>query len=438
VAPPVTLIAPATLPNGTVATAYSQAITASGGIAPYTYAITAGALPAGLTLSSAGALSGTPTAGGTFNFTVTATGSSTGTGAPHTGARAYALVIAPPTVALPATTLANGTVAVAYSATLNPASGGTAPYTYAITAGALPAGITLSSAGALSGTPTGAGTFNFAVTATDSSTGSGPYTSAPRGYTLQIVNIPPVANPVSATVAYNSTANPITLNITGGVPASVAIATAAAHGTATATGTTITYTPTAGYAGPDSFTYTATNAAGTSAPATVTITVGTPTITVSASGPLTAQIGTAYTQTFTWTGGTSPFSGFAVTGLPAGLSITGTTANSVTVSGTPSAAGSFNLIASATDSSTGTGPFTTAQPFTLTVSAPILTLTPAAGTLNATYGAAYSQTFVAGGGTAPYNYTVSAGALPAGLALDANTGVLSGTPSVTGLFTFSV
>ena len=438
VAPPVTVIAPATLPNGAVAAAYSQTLTASGGIAPYTYAVTAGALPAGVTLSGAGVLSGTPTAGGTFNFTVTATGSSTGTGAPHTGSRAYALVIAPPTVALPATTLANATQSQPYSATLNPASGGTAPYTYAISAGALPPGITLSAAGALSGTPTAAGTFNFAVIATDSSTGSGPYNSAPRGYALQVVNIPPVANPVSATVAYNSSANPITLNITGGIPTSVAIGTAAAHGTAVASGTSITYTPTAGYAGPDSFTYTATNSAGTSAPATVTVTVGNPTITVTAGGPLTAQIGVAYTQTFTWNGGAQPFTGYAVTGLPAGLSITGNTANSVTVSGTPSAAGSFSLNASATDSSTGNGPFTVGQAFTLSVSAPTLTLTPAAGTLNATYGAAYSQTYVAGGGTAPYNYSVSAGALPAGLSLDANTGVLSGTPTVTGLFTFSV
>ncbi|MFK3648920.1 putative Ig domain-containing protein [Lysobacter enzymogenes] len=440
VAPPVIVVAPATLPNGAVAVAYNQTISASGGIAPYSYAVTAGALPAGLSLNTTtGALTGTPTAGGTFNFTVTATGSSTGTGAPHTGSRAYALLIAPPTVVMPATSLANATQGVAYSATLNPASGGTAPYTYAVTAGALPPGITLNAAtGVLSGTPSASGTFNFAVTATDSSTGTGPYNSAPRGYALQVINIPPVANAVSANVAYNSGANPITLNITGGVPTSVAIGTAPAHGTAIASGLTITYQPTAGYAGPDSFTYTATNGAGTSAPATVTITVGNPTITVTASGPFTAQIGVAYTQTFTWNGGAQPFTGFQVTGLPAGLSVTATTANSATVSGTPSAAGSFSLNASATDASTGNGPFTVGQAFTLSVSAPTLTLTPAAGTLNATYGAAFSQTHVAGGGTAPYNYTISAGALPAGLSLDAATGVLAGTPTVTGLYTFSV
>ncbi|KQZ57518.1 hypothetical protein ASD53_07745 [Lysobacter sp. Root559] len=440
VAPPVIVVAPTTLPNGTVAAAYSQTVSASGGISPYTFAITAGALPAGVTLNaSTGAVSGTPTAGGTFNFTVTATGSSTGTGAPHTGSRAYSLVIAPPTINLPATTLADGTQNLAYSATLNPASGGTAPYTYAVTAGALPPGITLAaSTGVLSGTPTASGTFNFAVTATDSSTGTGAYSSAPRGYTLQIINIPPVANPISASVAYNSGANPIALNITGGVPTSVAIGTAPANGTAIASGTTITYQPNPGYAGPDSFTYTATNGAGTSAPATVTITVGNPTITVTAGGPLTAQIGVAYSQTFTWNGGAQPFVGYSVTGMPPGLLITGSTANSVTVSGTPTAAGSFTVTPSATDSSTGNGPFTISQAFTLTVSAPTLSMTPAAGTLSASYGTAYSQTFVASGGTPAYTYAVSAGALPAGLSLDANTGVLAGTPTVTGLFTFSV
>ena len=181
---PTISVSPATLPNGTVASAYSQTITASGGTAPYSFAVTAGALPAGLTLSSSGALSGTPTAGGTFNFTVSATDSSTGTG-PYTGSRAYTLIIDVPTITISPATLPNGTITFAYNQTVA-ASDGTAPYTYAITAGALPNGLSLNPVtGQISGTPTSTGTFNFTVTATDSSTGAGPYTGS-RAYSVTI------------------------------------------------------------------------------------------------------------------------------------------------------------------------------------------------------------------------------------------------------------
>lgn len=67
-------MSPSTLPNGALATAYSQTLSASGGRAPYSYAISAGALPAGLSMSAAGAVTGTPTSGGTTsNFSVTVT-----------------------------------------------------------------------------------------------------------------------------------------------------------------------------------------------------------------------------------------------------------------------------------------------------------------------------------------------------------------------------
>jgi len=65
--------APATLPSGTIGVPYAQAFTGSGGTAPYTFAVTAGALPAGLTLTAAGLLSGTPTAAGPSTFTIRAT-----------------------------------------------------------------------------------------------------------------------------------------------------------------------------------------------------------------------------------------------------------------------------------------------------------------------------------------------------------------------------
>ncbi|PZO08173.1 MAG: autotransporter outer membrane beta-barrel domain-containing protein [Lysobacteraceae bacterium] len=430
---PVT-VNPATVPDGTVAAAYSQTLTASGGLAPYSFAVTAGALPAGLTLSAGGTLSGTPTAGGSFNFTATATDSSPVPG-PFSGSRAYTLTVAPATVSLPATPLAGGTLSTPYSASITAASGGTSPYAYAVTAGALPGGLTLNAAtGAITGTPGALGTFNFSVTATDSSTGTGPYT-ATQAYSIVVIDNPPVANSGTLTVAYNAPATAVTLNITGGTPTSVAIATAASNGSAIATGTSITYQPTVGFAGSDSFTYTATNTGGTSAPATITVTVNDPVITITAGGALTATVAAPYSNTFTFNGGATPWSGFQVTNLPAGLSITATTANTVTVSGTPTQAGSFNLNVSATDSSTGSGPFTVGQAFTLAVAGPSLTLAPVAGTFSAPYGVAYSQAFTASGGTGPYTYSVS-GALPAGLALGGNT--ISGTPTAPGSFPITI
>ncbi len=424
---PVT-VGPGSLTNGTVAAAYSQTVTASGGVAPYTFTVSAGALPAGLTLSSGGALSGTPTAGGTFNFSVSATDSSPLPG-PFSGTRAYTVTMAPPTIVLPVSPLAGGTLGAAYSAAITAASGGNAPYAYAVTAGALPGGLTLNAAtGAITGTPSALGTFNFSVTATDSSTGTGPYT-ATRAYSIGVIDLPPGANSSSLTIAYNAAATNVPLNITGGAPTSVAIATPAGNGTAIATGTTITYQPTAGFAGNDTFTYTVTNSGGTSAPATVTVTVNDPVVTISVSGGFAATVSAAYSQTFTFNGGAQPWSGYQVTNLPAGLSITGTTVNSVTISGTPTQAGSFTLNASATDSSTGNGPYSVGQAFTLTVSAPTLSLTPAATTFTPAYATPFSQSFTAAGGIGPYTYAVT-GTLPTGLTLTGNS--VSGTPTQPG------
>jgi hypothetical protein len=98
-------LSPATLPGGTVGTPYSQTLTASGGVEPYGFAVTGGALPDGLTLTPAGALEGTPTEGGSFGFTVTATDPG-----PCAASRAYTLTIA-----------ANG----AGIASVNPGSGPT-------------------------------------------------------------------------------------------------------------------------------------------------------------------------------------------------------------------------------------------------------------------------------------------------------------------------
>lgn len=162
---PVVTVSPAVLPSGMVGTPYSQPITASGGLAPYTYTVTIGTLPTGLTLSAAGLLSGTPTAVGTSAVTIRGTDANG-----CFASTAYSIVIAAagvcPVITLSPATLPLGTVGAAYSQTLT-AAGGTAPYVYTITAGALPTGMTLSPTGVLSGTPTIAGTSTPTIRATD-------------------------------------------------------------------------------------------------------------------------------------------------------------------------------------------------------------------------------------------------------------------------------
>ena len=166
---PVITLLPPTLPNGIVAVAYNQAITGSGGTAPYTFGVTSGVLPTGLTLTGTGVLSGTPTTAATSTVTIR------GTDANGCFAEVVlTIVIAPavppppvcPVITLSPPTLPNGIVGVGYSQTIT-GNGGTAPYTFGVTSGALPAGLTLTSAGVLSGTPTTVGTTSVTIRGTD-------------------------------------------------------------------------------------------------------------------------------------------------------------------------------------------------------------------------------------------------------------------------------
>ena len=152
-------VTPATLPDPVFQTAYSQSVAATGGGGAYTFTVSTGTPPTGLSLSAAGVLAGTPTASGTFTFTVLATDAFG-----STGTRAYTLVV--PLLVGP-TSLPAGTRGVAYNQTVT-ATGGTAPYSFAVTAGALPGGLTLdANTGVVSGTPDTPNTFNFTVTATN-------------------------------------------------------------------------------------------------------------------------------------------------------------------------------------------------------------------------------------------------------------------------------
>lgn len=170
----------ASLPNGTVGIAYGASIQSTGGIlpiswslltAPACYAI-GGALPSGLVLqstnTSAGSITGIPTTAGTYTFSVTALDSSTPRQCYNQSLEITINPAGPLTIAT--TALIDGTVATPYRAALV-ATGGTPPVSWALTGGALPAGLNLNPVtGAITGIPTGApGLSTFTVTATDSS-----------------------------------------------------------------------------------------------------------------------------------------------------------------------------------------------------------------------------------------------------------------------------
>lgn len=359
------------LPPATGGVQYSQTIVATGGAQPYTFSITAGSLPNGLSLNNAnGTVSGIPLSSGPYNFTIQVTDQAT-----QSASQNYTIIVNAPAITLSPATLPNGRVATAYTSTLT-ATGGTAPYTYAIMAGSVPAGLTLSPSGVLSGTPATAGPANFTVITTDNYgfTGS-------RAYSINLAYAPPVVAAKSVTTSYD-TAAPIDLSgsITGAGISSVAVAMAPAHGTVSVSGQVVTYTPSpAFFGGTDSFTYTATNPGGTSAPATVTVTVQprSPLVFTPGAGALPqAIVGTAYAATVAVTNGTAPYRYTITAGtLPAGLRLN--TASGV-IDGTPTAAEATSFTITAIDDLgfSGTASYSIDSAYTLPVAAGTSATTP--------------------------------------------------------------
>src|SRR6201999_3390482 len=155
----------ATLPNATVGVPYTATVGVSGGTAPYACTQTGGTLPAGLTLSTACVVSGTPTTAGTSTAQVKATDASSPV---ETITGPESITVSPAPLSLTLATLPGATVGVPYSATVG-VSGGTAPYACNQAGGTLPAGLTLSTTCVVSGRPAAAGTSTVQVKATDSS-----------------------------------------------------------------------------------------------------------------------------------------------------------------------------------------------------------------------------------------------------------------------------
>jgi Flp pilus assembly secretin CpaC len=168
------------LPGATLQTPYFASLRAAGGSGARTWSVIAGTLPSGLSLNPAtGTISGTPTAAGNSNFTVSVADSGTPTKSVLTTLSISVAAVAP--LLAVANSIPNGNIGGPYDAVLT-ATGGKAPYTWTIAAGALPTGLTLApSTGAITGTPTTAGNFTFTVQVTDS---SAPALTAQQQFTL--------------------------------------------------------------------------------------------------------------------------------------------------------------------------------------------------------------------------------------------------------------
>jgi len=248
----------------------------------------------------------------------------------------------PPPVALSSTTLPYGRATVAYSTTLA-ATGGQGTYAWSVTAGSLPTGLALNGAtGVISGTPQAAGTYSFTMTVADA--------AAP-------------ANAISGQLTMTIGAAPVGVTTTW-LPGSRALA--------------------------------------------------------------------AYGATLQASGGTGSYTWSLASGtLPDGLALDA----SGTVSGTPSTAGTYTIGVAVTDPADTTN--SAAASLSVVIAPPAVGFAmPALG--NGRLTVPYAAALRASGGTGAYTWTISSGALPAGVALDPATGVLSGTPLSKGSFAFAI
>ncbi|MGM3276815.1 putative Ig domain-containing protein [Ralstonia sp. 24A2] len=407
-------IGTASLGNGEVSMAYSQTISASGGTTPYAFSVVSGSLPTGLSLSSGGVLSGTPTAGGSSTFTVQVKDANN-----ITATQSYTVTIAT-APSISTASLGNGEVGLAYSQTIS-ASGGTTPYTFTVSSGTLPTGLNLSSGGVLSGTPTAGGSAAFTVQVKDANN-----VTATQSYTVAISAAPSISTAslasgevgasYSQTISASGGATPYAFSvISGSLPTGLSLSS----------GGVLSGTPTAG--GSSTFTVQVKDANNITATQSYTVSItAAPGIGTTSLG--NGEVGLAYSQTISASGGTTPYTFTVSSGtLPTGLSLS----SGGVLSGTPTAGGSAAFTVQVKDANN----VTATQSYTVSITA-----APSVGTASLAsgeVGVVYSQTISASGGTTPYTFTVSSGTLPTGLSLSSG-GVLSGTPTAGGSAAFTV
>lgn len=345
------------LPNGQVGVAYGPvALNSSGGTSPLTWALASGALPSGIKLSAtAGALSGIPTAYGTFTFSISATDAAA---TPATVTQSYSLVVLPVIPLVTTASLPTAIAGSAYSQQLTYAGGNTSAPVWALLSGSLPAGLTLNTtAGVISGTPSSSSagaTYTFQVTVT-----VGSQTSVAQSLSIYVPPLPVVSTNSLATgnigISYSQT-----LSYSGG-SGSTSVSWAISSGSLpsssglslnTVTGV-ISGTPTT--ATTYNFSVTVTVGTQTSSSQALSLTVFS--VNVTSSSSATGEIGLPFSFRLTAAGGTPPYTWSLGTGsnpLPTGFTLNTTTgvisATPTTTTGSPFS----GIVVQATDSAADT------------------------------------------------------------------------------------
>jgi prepilin-type N-terminal cleavage/methylation domain-containing protein len=364
---------------------YSQALSATGGTTPYTWSLTAGALPTGLTLSSGGIISGTPTTVGTYSFTVRVTDCTIPV--QNTAYQGLSIYVSVP-LTLNTTSFPNGTAGTAYSQTLS-VSGGTAPYTWSLNAGSLPAGLTLSSGGVISGTPSTAATSNFTIRVVDSA--SPTHNGLNQALSITI-NAPLAISTTSLPGGTVGSAYSQTLSASGGAtPYSWSLSAGSLPpGLSLSSGGSITGSAVTG--GTSNFTVMVTDSASpthNTATQALSIVVGYNFSITTASLP-NGNVGTAYSQTLTASGGIVPYTWSLSAGsLPSGLSLS----SGGVISGTPIAGGTSNFTVRVTDNASPSHNTTTKALSITIASITTVTLYPTKDTYVLSYGTGASTNY---------------------------------------------
>ncbi len=452
------------LEDATTGTFYSQFLSAEGGRTPYRWVLVSGTTPTGITLTSAGAISGTPSTAGSFTFTVKVTDAES-----RSAQKQLSLVVNQGSGGPEITTssLPSGQVGVAYSARLS-ATGGAAPYRFTVSHRQLPIGLTLSESGQLTGTPSLASGFDFAIRVTDARSAS-----SLKEFSVLITDSGGDGNlQVTTSTLPNANLNTAysqQLEATGGTSPyawTIASGSLPAGLTLSSTGF-IRGTPSA--AGASSFTVKVTDFLNRAATKALTLVVSgggglTPWASrfVSQEVPAQLQPGAQFEVRMTWTNtGTETWSEAARVRIasqnPAGTTRWGGDRIIMPTSmriapgqqlslrftlRAPTAAGTYNfqwqLIRD------GNGYFGEPSPnIAIAVGTPrgggggTITIAGSASH-QARRDSFFTSAYTAAGGAAPYRWSLSAGTLPPGLALNATTGVISGTPAVNGTSAFTI